>query len=418
MKSEIIERLLNQKYDSLARKEKDIIINQWINIRELDINSPQSKQLTEDLFKRFSEEDRNCNSILYGCKGGFIIHRTFAPEYTKQFKIVITDKTIEEFVREIPVKEKSGTILNLYKVLENTIGIKLKVRNAFKLGGKDNGLGIGMLKIDAFELIIAKNDDIEAVIEDMRDIFKLDSRLKNVEIENLNLKNQITKINQINSPLIITEGKTDWKHFVTALKHFHSQNEYKEIKEEWFLKYGSEEDKNDSICGTEFVLCCSVAELKNILKSFMQSNKFNKGSLRIGIFDSDDSIAKEFSDIDTQTHSLVLEPDNISIEMLYSDEEIKTEFNGKRLYLGEEFDKRTKRHLINKELNIGGVNNSLNKAGIRKILDCDVYNINGENVAITKENFAQKIFTKEVEISIKSWNNFRHIFNKIKKIVT
>lgn len=420
MKPEIIERLLNQKYDSLARKEKDIIVNQWDKLRNIDSNSPQSKQLTEDLFNRFGEEDRNCNSILYGCKGGFIIHRTFAQEYKKQFKIVITDKDVEEFIREIPVKEKSGTILNLYKVLENTIGIKLKVRNAFKLGGKDKGLGVGFLKIDAFELIIAKNEDIEAVIEDMRDIFKLDLKLKNIESENLNLRKQIKIINQINSPLIITEGKTDWKHFISALRQFHSKNEYTEIKEEWFLKYGSEQDKNESICGTEFILNCSVAELNKILNSFVDSNKFNKNNshnLRVGIFDSDDSNAKIITDKESKTYSFILEPNNISIEMLYSEIEIKTEINGKRLYLGEEFDKRTKRHLTNKELNIGGSNNSLNKAGVRKILDCDVYNIDGENIALTKESFAQKIFTKEIKISTESWNNFKHIFEKIKKIV-
>lgn len=419
MEKKILNKLLNQKYDSLARKEKDIILNQWLGLRSSNPNPEHSKQIAEDLFKRFSEEDRNCISILYGCKGGFIIHRTFAPEYRKEFKIVITDKPVEEFVKEIPVKEKSGTILNLYKVLENTIGVKLKVRNAFKLGNKDKGLGVGILKIDAFEVIVAKDDDIEMVIEDMRDIFKLDQKLQHIETENFELKKEIQKLNQSNEPLIITEGKTDWKHFISALRYFHRKNEFKKIKESWFLKYGSEQDEINSICGTTMFLNCSVPELNKILDSFIHLNKFSDGKskgVRIGIFDSDDSNAKLVNDSDSKTYSIIIQPNNISVELLYNQEEITTDFNGKRLFLGTEFEQRTKRHKNQNELNLGGTNNSLNKAGKNKIIDSDVYDSSGENIALTKENFAQKIYSEEVKISGESWEKFRHIFNRIQEL--
>ena len=420
MKQEILNRLLNQKYESLARKEKDIILNQWLGLRSENPNSEHSKQLTEDLFKRFSEEDRNCISILYGCRDGFIIHRTFAPEYRKQFKIIITDKPVEEFVKEIPVKEKSGAILNLYKVLENTIGVKLKVRNAFKIGNKEKGLGVGILKIDAFEVIVAKDDNIEMVIEDMRDIFKLNQKMQNIESENFELRKEIQKLNQSSEPLIITEGKTDWKHYISALRYFHKNNEFQDVKENWFLKYGSEQDEIESVCGTNMSLNCSVPELNKILDSFIHSNKFSEGKskgARIGIFDSDDNNAKLVNDSDSRTYSIIIQPKNISVELLYKKEELLTAFNGKRLFLGSEFDQRTKRHKNTKELNLGGNNNSLNKAGKNKIIDSDVYDNSGNNIALTKEVFAQKVFLEEVEISDDSWESFRHIFDRIQEIV-
>jgi len=418
--NKILQKLLNEKYNSLALQEKELVIKHFVSLMSHNSDFEDSRRLTSDLFQKLENEDRNCISILYGCIGGFIIHRTFSPEYKKEFKIVIIDKEIEDFVREIPVKEKSGVILNLYKILESTIGIKLKVRNAFKLGGKEVGLGVGMLKIDAFEIIIAKDNDVETVIEDMRDLFKLNSKLEAIEYENLKLKISIQELNKIKKPLIISEGKTDWKHFISALRYFHNNKEFELIREDWFLKFGLESDVKNSICGTNFILECCVSELNSILKSFLNSSRFDNvksSNKKIGIFDSDEKSANIFSDEKSQTFSIKIEPENISTEMLYSDEEIKTIVNGKRLFLGDEFDKKTKRHFIEKDLSLGGDNSSLNKAGIRKIIDNYVYNSNGDNMALTKEIFAQKVFIGEINISNESWENFRHIFNKLNNIL-
>lgn len=418
--NKILQKLLKEKYNTLAIQEKELVIKHFVNLMSHNSESDDLSHLTSDLFQKLDEDDINCISVLYGCIGGFIIHRTFSLEYKKEFKVVITDKKIEDFIREIPVREKSGIILNLYNLLESSIGIKLKVRNAFKLGGKENGLGVGMLKIDAFEIIIAKDDDVETVVEDMRDLFKLNSKLETIENENLKLRKSIQNLNSFKNPLIISEGKTDWKHFISALRYFHNRKEFELIREEWFLKFGLESDIENSICGTNFVLEGSVSELNSILKSFLNSSRFENEknpSKRIGIFDSDDSKADIFSDEKSQTFSIRIEPDNISTEMLYSNEEIKTLINGKRLFLGDEFDKKTKRHFTEKDFNLGGDNNSLNKAGVRKIIDNYVFNSNGDNVALTKEIFAQKIFNGEINISDESWENFRHIFNKLNNIL-
>lgn len=420
MNEKILDKLLNEKYESLAQKEKDIILNHWIKLTPNSSQNENAVQLKSELIKQLHKNDNNCISVLYGCKGGFVIHRSFSTNYKKEFKIIIIDKNIEDFIKELPVKEKSGIIFNFYKILESTIGIQLNIRNAFKLGSIENGLTInGIFKIDAFEIIVAKDEDVETVIEDMRDIFKLDTKLKNIENENQNLKKIINDLKNIQNPLIITEGKTDWKHFIAALRYFHTKNEFKNIEENWFLKYGSNKDKIDNICDTNFILDCSVTELKNILSSFKNSSQFNNSEskfTKIGIFDSDDKV-KIINDKNSKTYTFIIKPNNISTELLYSDEEIKTIIDSKRLYLGVEFNQKTKRHLIEKNINLGGENNSINKAGYRKIIDCDIYNEYGENIALTKEMFAQKIYRGEIKISENSWENFRHIFQYIESVI-
>ena len=62
---------------------------------------------------------------------------------------------------------------------------------------------------------------------------------------------------------------------------------------------------------------------------------------------------------------------------------------------------------------MGGDNSILNKACKNVIIDCDVYDEEGNNIALSKEKFAQEIYYDRIKISENSLNNFKIIFDKI-----
>ncbi|UTD14794.1 ATP-binding protein [Tenacibaculum mesophilum] len=224
------------------------------------------------------------------------------------------------------------------------------------------------------------------------------------------------KIESGNDILIITEGKTDWKYMLSALRFFHTKGEFREIQESYFYRFGSSADVESSICDTEFVNELSDAKLRNYLNGLVESRKIGSSEIsqiRIGIFDSDNKNVKTVNNHSLGVFSFKISPENISTEFLFPDSEIKTILSDKRLYIGTEFDSQSKINLTNSELSLGGESQNTNKAGKRVIIDTGVYNRSIENVALSKESFAQNIYQRTIAVSEDSWENFRHIFDNI-----
>ena len=78
----------------------------------------------------------------------------------------------------------------------------------------------------------------------------------------------------------------------------------------------------------------------------------------------------------------------ISIEFYYKDDDIfKKDRNGRRLFVSTEFDKTTGQHLI-EDLNC----TLLNKLGNSlKVIDERVFNRQRQNVALSKDEFAENV---------------------------
>lgn len=256
---------------------------------------------------------------------------------------------------------------------------------------------------------------LEANKEDYSELRKVNKRFYDkIDNQAERIKELETKIESNEDILIVTEGKTDWKYILKALQYFHSRHEFTEITENYFYRFGSENDFNEKICGTSEINELSDSKLKNHLSSLVEVRNIGSHNLqiRIGIFDSDTNT--QLVNVEQKNvYSFKIEPDGISTEFLFSDDEIKTHIDGRRLFIGEEFDGKTKRHLLDPTLNIGGDNSNTNKAGKRVIIESGVYNNNAENIALSKENFAQEIFNEKINICDDSWEKFRHIFIKI-----
>ena len=217
-----------------------------------------------------------------------------------------------------------------------------------------------------------------------------------------------TKINALSRPLIITEGKTDWKHLKAAFHHL--QTEYPNLEFD-FHEYENEIEMGDS-------------QLDQIVDSYKKTALDKKV---IAIFDRDAKayLTKYGSEPVTKINenlyafcipSINEQLDEISIEYYYKDHDLKRlDVQGRRLFDGKEFDN------FGVSLNNNFLTDLRNKAGKLKIIDSAVYNFeereNKNNIALSKNEFAENILHKKEGFENIDFENFRKIFDIIQTIL-
>lgn len=220
------------------------------------------------------------------------------------------------------------------------------------------------------------------------------------------------KIETLRRPLVITEGKTDIKHLKKAQEQLGITNiDFEQI------------DENNQPNGDS-----------NLETLLTQLSKVSHANKIIGLFDRDqEQIIKniekdhqEYKDFGNNVYAFCLpvpqrridnDQTKISIEYLYTDDEIKTPLeNGCRLFFGTEFTKQSLRHNIDENLILKlpagkGKDKIIENNGKQAVFDK-----NEQNVLAKKDDFAEAILHDKISISKESWENFRPIFNKIIKI--
>jgi len=244
--------------------------------------------------------------------------------------------------------------------------------------------------------------------------------------------------------LIITEGATDWKHMKAAYESLaETHEEYRDMDFE-FLEY---EPKNSSKND------CKKLELemgKDKLKStceqcskLRRDLKLRQASKLIFIADRDDEKIKEilgkedepgYINWGNNVFSFVLPVPHhrnstpfICIEHYYTDEEIKTpiEIDGikRRLYMGNEFDDDG----IAIDANINCTDQKSCGESSIKIIDGSnnrtVHIMRDKkkpktNLALSKMSFAENILNKVEGFDQMNFDNFRSIFDVVKKILS
>lgn len=219
-------------------------------------------------------------------------------------------------------------------------------------------------------------------------------------------------LKELDRPLVITEGKTDIIHILKA-------------KEKLGIDIGFKTVEVD----------CQPDGDSNLQKMLEQLCKVRQRNKIIAIFDRDiPSTVKLMDDggvgykaygnnvyafcISAPQARVDKEQKDISIEYLYSDDEIHAILpNGCSLYFGNEFSDASGRHIVNKDL----ILRNQSERGKAKIVENNggqaVLNLLEENVLAKKSDFAEAIMKEEILISQESWNNFKHIFDKIEVII-
>lgn len=220
------------------------------------------------------------------------------------------------------------------------------------------------------------------------------------------------QIAALNKPLVITEGKTDIKHILKAKEKLGIVDiDFEQIDQQ----YQPDGDGN----------------LRKLLEQLSKVRHRNK---IIGIFDRDipDTIKdiekgglphKDYGNgvyafcISSPQSRINNGQTEISIEYLYTDQEITAQLeNGCRLFLGTEFTRHSMRHNTDDDLTLKlpkgkGANKVLENNG-----DQAVYDKNDNNVLAKKDDFAEAVLNEQIGISDESWENFRHIFDKLRAI--
>lgn len=226
-------------------------------------------------------------------------------------------------------------------------------------------------------------------------------------------ENLAEKTNSLIKPLIITEGKTDIKHILKAKEKLGVTDLDFDIIQE------NQQPDGDS----------------NLHKLLEQAAHIVNKNIIVGIFDRD--IKKTVEDIEKNGKTIknygnnvyafciplpesrrINGEEDISIEFLYSNEEIHSTLNnGCSLFFGDEFSARTGRHNIDKTLTLSNQSDR----GKHKIVENNggqaVYNEQEENILAKKDDFANAISADEIKISEESWNNFKPIFDTIRLIL-
>lgn len=221
------------------------------------------------------------------------------------------------------------------------------------------------------------------------------------------------KLESLTKPLIITEGKTDIKHILKAKEKLGVTDLDFDVIQD------NQQPDGDS----------------NLQKLLEQAAHIGNKNIIIGVFDRD--IKKTVEDIERNGQQIkdfgnnvyafciplpesrrINGEKDISIEFLYSDEEIHSTLNnGCSLFFGDEFSERTGKHNIDKAL----ILSNQSDRGKHKIVENNggqaVYNEQEENILAKKDDFANAISADEINISKESWNNFKPIFDTIRLIL-
>lgn len=228
---------------------------------------------------------------------------------------------------------------------------------------------------------------------------EIETELNRHKVELEELKN---KFSTILKPLIITEGKSDWKHLKKAFSTFDQIDiEFFEYEDE--IKMGSSK----------------IESMIDEFKKVTQPRKI------IFIFDRDENHIiqkygkKQFNHHGNQVYSFCIPKvsennEEISIEFYYSDNELKTEDeNNRRLFNGNEFNPTSGISLCK--------NYSLqdkNKQGKFVIVDSKVFRVaDDKSVALSKNEFADNILSATSKFATFRFDNFKLIFDVINEIL-
>lgn len=209
-------------------------------------------------------------------------------------------------------------------------------------------------------------------------------------------------------PIIVTEGKTDWKHLKHALSIFQNKGLFQNLNVR-FLEY-------EESMGAE--------KLDSLLQKLAM---VPQTAPIIGVFDNDSSTGKKYvnqqelgnnvfacSITDTQNYC-----EEISIELLYARDDLTKKWPDKRrIFLSDEFSEKS--HQLKGDPSIVSQNKTLSdafKRGIIKVVDNAVYNDKEKELAVSKEEFATRVYEGKAPYTNIKVDGFKKIFETIEGIL-
>lgn len=230
----------------------------------------------------------------------------------------------------------------------------------------------------------------------------------------ISLDTKLIRERPLVTPLIITEGKTDWKHLKLAFQKLKIQGLYNNIDIR-FKEFGDEQP----------------AGSKDTKDTCKKLSGFRQDTMMIFVFDNDEKdIVKDVMEKDREykswgnnVFSFVIpvpnhrvETPEVCIELYYKDPEItRTDNLGRRLFLSNEFRPRSGRHLLD-NLICTNFNKIRNETKL-SIVDDQVLDAHERNVALSKSDFADYVLNQEENFDDLDVYQFKLIFDIIQQII-
>jgi len=214
-------------------------------------------------------------------------------------------------------------------------------------------------------------------------------------------------------PILYGEGKTDWKHLKAALHYFQRNNEFKDF----IVQFHTYEDGLEINNNELLKICEATSRTKfhtsKVICLFDRDNKgINKKTVEIG---------KDYKCWGNNVYSVLLPIplhrnfEEICIEHYYLDEDIKrVDKNGRRLFLSNEFDQNSGKH-INE--NLIYIKRNYLQSNYPRILDSNVVNPDtGTKHALPKNDFADYIINQDERFDSINFEHFRNLFKLLDEI--
>lgn len=214
-------------------------------------------------------------------------------------------------------------------------------------------------------------------------------------------------------PLVVTEGKTDRMHLKAALTSLRAAGQYRNLHFD-LLEY--EDDTGD---GEMLKICEGTSRIPQARPLICIFDRDNPKIVRqVEVANSEPS----FKHWGSHVYSFALPvPDHrqgeqsaVSIELYYTDDEIKRQdAQGRRLFLSNEFG-RTGRHL-HSDLHCIELNKV--RGETVSVIDRNVFNQDETNQALSKNSFAHNVLHQADNFDDFDFSQFSKVFDTIAAIV-
>lgn len=216
-------------------------------------------------------------------------------------------------------------------------------------------------------------------------------------------------------PVILGEGKTDWKILKRALQVLQEGGEFTDLQIK-FREYGEDE----AVGWSNLLDLCEKSWLmppeKTVICVF-------DGDLKECDYRKAISATKPYRDWGHHVFSLVLPKPSarprreVSIEQYFSDDEIRTkDAAGRRLYISTEFNPETGVHQTDPNISFKGILGCLKKP-YPFIIDSCVKDKEGHSLAMSKSDFADNILNANGVFKNFDFSNFRMVFESLQEIL-
>ena len=361
-------------------------------------NTENKRQIYPSIFSMSSGE------LALLCLFGELLKQT--DKIKNQISKVSGIVLIDEIDKHLHIKLQKEVLPTLIKMFPNV---------QFIASSHSPFISLGLAEANdiVYKLYDLENDGVSCLPQD-NDLFKEVYEMMITENDRYAAKLQElrTRITNDDRPLIITEGKTDWKILKAAMQAL----KISDLDIEFYEYEDSIGDKT----------------LKKLLDAYA---RINKRRVIIGVFDRDNFAELKIDQIDTLEYvslknrvyafaiPLVNETEygtNISIEHYFKKCDLtKLDENDRRLFLGWEFyssgfSKDGRHHTR--------ISNIENKVRINGIIDDKVYEVNTDpeeikSVALSKNRFADLVLELKDFSSSFDFSEFKKIFDVIRKIV-